>query len=156
VFKALGKQLDRHVAAFAKDLAFDLSGKKLTLDSLWVNVLPEGVTGFSKDGRRIYSKEFKRSIAAQCVQSEESIAGIAMRYQINANLVHKWKRQYATQSSLVPVVISQPEEHTMSAPLKSRRREAALTIELPAGIIQADGLVSPALLKAAIHAMIKP
>ncbi|QCI63388.1 TIGR02466 family protein [Phreatobacter stygius] len=42
VFKALAKQLDRHVQVFAKDLAFDLSGKKLTLDSLWVNVLPEG------------------------------------------------------------------------------------------------------------------
>jgi uncharacterized protein (TIGR02466 family) len=42
VFKALARQLDRHVAAFAKDLALDLGGRKLTLDSLWVNVLPQG------------------------------------------------------------------------------------------------------------------
>lgn len=42
VFKALAKHLDRHVAAFAKELAFDLAGRKLELDSLWVNVLPEG------------------------------------------------------------------------------------------------------------------
>ena len=42
VFKALSKHLDRHVAAFARELAFDLAGRKLTLDSLWVNVLPEG------------------------------------------------------------------------------------------------------------------
>ena len=41
VFKALSKHLDRHVAAFARELAFDLAGRKLTLDSLWVNVLPE-------------------------------------------------------------------------------------------------------------------
>lgn len=41
-FKALAKALDRHVAAFAKDLALDLQGRKLTLDSLWVNILPEG------------------------------------------------------------------------------------------------------------------
>ena len=41
-FKALGRHLDRHVADFAKDLALDLGGRKLVLDSLWVNVLPEG------------------------------------------------------------------------------------------------------------------
>jgi uncharacterized protein (TIGR02466 family) len=41
-FKALGRQLDRNVADFAKDLALDLGGRKLLLDSLWVNVLPEG------------------------------------------------------------------------------------------------------------------
>jgi uncharacterized protein (TIGR02466 family) len=42
VFKALVKALDRHVAAFAKDLDFDLGGRKLALDSLWINILPEG------------------------------------------------------------------------------------------------------------------
>jgi uncharacterized protein (TIGR02466 family) len=42
VFKALGKQLDRHVGAFTKDLALDLGKAKLALDSLWVNLLPEG------------------------------------------------------------------------------------------------------------------
>jgi len=42
IFKDLVKVLDKHVAAFAKDLAFDLDGKKLKLDSLWVNILPQG------------------------------------------------------------------------------------------------------------------
>jgi len=41
-FKTLARHLDRHVAAFAKELALDLGGRKLVLDSLWVNVLPEG------------------------------------------------------------------------------------------------------------------
>ncbi|WP_439575708.1 TIGR02466 family protein [Phreatobacter sp.] len=41
-FKVLGKRLDRHVAVFAKHLALDLGGRKLVLDSLWVNVLPTG------------------------------------------------------------------------------------------------------------------
>lgn len=31
--------LDRHVARFAQDCGFELAGKKLKLDSLWVNVL---------------------------------------------------------------------------------------------------------------------
>jgi uncharacterized protein (TIGR02466 family) len=39
----LKRLLDRHVAAFARDLAFDLP-KKLKLDSLWVNILKPGGT----------------------------------------------------------------------------------------------------------------
>jgi uncharacterized protein (TIGR02466 family) len=42
VFKDLKKVLGKHVAAFAKDLAFDLGGRKLKLDSLWINILPPG------------------------------------------------------------------------------------------------------------------
>lgn len=41
-FKALAKAIDGHVTAFAKLLEFDLGGGKLKMDSLWVNVLPEG------------------------------------------------------------------------------------------------------------------
>lgn len=42
IFKDLAKSLDRHVAAFARDLEFDLGGKDLKLDDIWINVLPEG------------------------------------------------------------------------------------------------------------------
>lgn len=42
IFKDLVKILDKHVASFAKDLAFDLGGKKIKLDSLWINILPTG------------------------------------------------------------------------------------------------------------------
>ncbi len=42
IFKDLVKALDGHVAAFAKELQFDLGGKKLRLDSLWINILPQG------------------------------------------------------------------------------------------------------------------
>ena len=41
-FKQLQKKLDVHVAAFARALEYELGGKKLVLDSLWINVLPEG------------------------------------------------------------------------------------------------------------------
>ena len=42
VFGDLLKELDKHVAAFAKELEFDLQGRKLVLDSLWINILPPG------------------------------------------------------------------------------------------------------------------
>ncbi|HEY0113801.1 MAG TPA: TIGR02466 family protein [Allosphingosinicella sp.] len=38
----LVRHLARHVADFAADCAFDLAGRKLKLDSLWVNVLKPG------------------------------------------------------------------------------------------------------------------
>jgi uncharacterized protein (TIGR02466 family) len=44
VFGDLGKALDAHVAAFAKELELDLGGRKLVLDSLWINILPPGGT----------------------------------------------------------------------------------------------------------------
>jgi uncharacterized protein (TIGR02466 family) len=43
VFAELKRRLDRHAAAFARDLAFDLGSRgKLRLDSLWVSVLKRG------------------------------------------------------------------------------------------------------------------
>ena len=42
IFAALEKALDLHVAAFVKDLGFDLQGKKLKCDSFWINILPQG------------------------------------------------------------------------------------------------------------------
>lgn len=42
IFADLVKTLDAHVAAFARDLAFDLGDRPLKLDSIWINILPEG------------------------------------------------------------------------------------------------------------------
>ena len=42
IFKDLVKVLDKHVAAFVKDLSFDLDGRRIRLDSMWINILPEG------------------------------------------------------------------------------------------------------------------
>ena len=41
-FAALKKALDRHAGVFAKALHFELGGRKLKLDSLWINVLEPG------------------------------------------------------------------------------------------------------------------
>jgi len=42
IFADLVAALDAHVAAFADDLAFDLDGKTLALEDIWINILPEG------------------------------------------------------------------------------------------------------------------
>ncbi len=44
IFADLVKVLDHHVAEFVKDLEFDLDGRALVLEDLWINILPEGGT----------------------------------------------------------------------------------------------------------------
>jgi uncharacterized protein (TIGR02466 family) len=41
-FAELAKHLDRHVGLFARVLDFDMAGRKLALDSLWINVMARG------------------------------------------------------------------------------------------------------------------
>ena len=42
IFADLVKALDTHVAEFAKDACFDLDGRELKLEDIWINILPEG------------------------------------------------------------------------------------------------------------------
>jgi uncharacterized protein (TIGR02466 family) len=42
IFADLVKALDAHVAAFVEDLAFDLDGRPVKLEDIWINILPEG------------------------------------------------------------------------------------------------------------------
>jgi len=44
IFAELVKSLDAHVAAFVEDLEFDLDGRELKLEDIWINILPEGGT----------------------------------------------------------------------------------------------------------------
>src|SRR5210317_2608911 len=42
IFDALVKVLDAHVAAFVRELDFDLGERKIVLEDIWINILPEG------------------------------------------------------------------------------------------------------------------
>lgn len=44
IFADLVAALDKHVAAFAEDLEFDLGDKELKLEDIWINILPPGGT----------------------------------------------------------------------------------------------------------------
>ena len=42
IFEDIIKALDKHVAAFAEDLEFNLDERELKLEDIWINILPEG------------------------------------------------------------------------------------------------------------------
>jgi uncharacterized protein (TIGR02466 family) len=44
IFAELIKILDQHVAAFVQELDFNLGGRELKLEDIWINILPEGGT----------------------------------------------------------------------------------------------------------------
>ena len=44
IFGDLVALIDKHVAAFAEDLGFDLGDRELKLEDIWINILPEGGT----------------------------------------------------------------------------------------------------------------
>src|SRR5690625_2168042 len=44
----------------------------------------------TKRKRSTYSKRFKAELVAECLAGEDSIASIALRHDINPNLVHRW------------------------------------------------------------------
>ena len=43
--------------------------------------------------RRRHSPQFKAEVLKACNEPGNTIAGVAQRYGVNANLVHKWRRQ---------------------------------------------------------------
>ena len=62
--------------------------------------------------RRRHDKELKRQILAECAAPGASVAGVAMAHGVNANLVHKWKRQAEATgkpaAAFVPVTVAAP------------------------------------------------
>ena len=114
------------------------------------------VTGISKDGRRRYDPQSKRALAKACLQPGVSLAGMALKHGVNANLLRKWAacHQLAISTgtpsvaipdrgdAFVPVVLgrasaTQSAKHRSPA---SRKREPAinppshLRAQLPNGV----------------------
>ena len=70
----------------------------------------------SRPQRRFYSPELKAQVTQECRQSGASVAGVALRHGINANIVHRWLREPARSapvlasqvSAFVPVTLGEP------------------------------------------------
>lgn len=94
--------------------------------------------------RRKHSAEFKAGVIHACRQPQASVAAIALRSGLNANLVHRWLRQdggaldgagdgLATLGrghsvEFVPVQMPQPEAPAPSADIRMEIRRGACTV----------------------------
>ena len=69
------------------------------------------VTSTGRDGRRRYEEESKRSLARACLQPGVSLAGMALKHGVNANLLRKWVVVY----QLAPDVPAVPNAAPLAA-----------------------------------------
>jgi transposase len=87
--------------------------------------------------RRMRTLEEKRQIVEEVLRGKESVAVIARRHEVNANLVFSWKRQYEkgllerSGTALVPINV---RKQVASAARSSRvADDECIEIELGAG-----------------------
>ena len=52
------------------------------------------VVARGRTGRPNYAKEFKRRLAIEACEPDISVAKLALRYGLNANMLFKWRREY--------------------------------------------------------------
>lgn len=67
--------------------------------------------------RRFYSPEFKLQAVGECSQLGASIAAVALRHGVNANIVHRWLREHSQGTLVVGPLAFMPV--TLTAPSTS-------------------------------------
>ena len=74
--------------------------------------------------RRHQSEAFKSQVVQQCKHDRASVAGVALRHNVNANIVHRWLREHErhglhSEPAFIPVAIDYPLAPTLPAPAAS-------------------------------------
>jgi transposase len=54
-----------------------------------------------RNARKKHSPEFKAKVALSAIREQETVAEIARRFQLNANMVQKWKREALDNMAVV-------------------------------------------------------
>jgi len=88
-----------------------------------------------KAKRRRYTPEFRLSVLKECEAPGSSIAEVARQHQLNANLVHRWRRDY--QRSQAPQRDDFVALPVLATPAVQSGASASIKVELlsPAGPI---------------------
>lgn len=79
--------------------------------------------------RRQHSPQFKAQVLEEIRQPGVSTAAVARRHQLNANLIHKWRRDALSGNSTLPAT---PAFIPLSAPLAPEHSfSSEVRLELP-------------------------
>ena len=95
--------------------------------------------------RRHHPLEFKQQVVAESSRRGASVAGVALAHGINANQLHKWRRDLlrpkspATRNTLLPVTV-EPTPILIGAPTNASC-PGAIEIELPNARLTVRGQV---------------
>lgn len=53
--------------------------------------------------RRQFSDDFKRRVVAEAGETRASCSQVARKYDLNTNLLHRWRRQFEAETVFLPV-----------------------------------------------------
>ena len=96
--------------------------------------------------RRRHSAELKQRILAECDGSGASVARIALTHGINANIVHKWRRQARSSNGggaqrsvvaepFIPVTLAAAAPSSMAdIRIELRRGATVVSVHWPASV----------------------
>jgi transposase len=97
--------------------------------------------GVKPKTRRHHDSELKSLVLAECSVAGASVAKVAMNHGINANLVHKWRREasrsrtavspVSTPREFVAVALPAPVETLPDIRIDLRRGQTSITVTWP-------------------------
>lgn len=118
--------------------------------------------------RRRFTREFRRQVVQETLAPGASIAGVALKHRLNANLVFTWRRRLlpalaptrARAVKLLPVTIGEPE--TTPAPAadagaRSKRRyrtRGVIEVEYAGARLVVKGAVDAEALRVVLSALV--
>lgn len=90
--------------------------------------------GASDDGRRhYYDRQAKQALIEACLEPGASLAGLALKAGVNANLLRKWVRKYQEKSEAVASPVC-AKAMTAFAPVVEVSAGAALSVKTEAPV----------------------
>ena len=118
--------------------------------------------------RRFRSKQERRQIVEETLKPGASVSRVARAYDVNANQVFKWRRQYRqgrleiapspTPRTLLPVKISDVLPAVRSAVERRRvktRRAGIIDIDLGHARVRIEGAADPDCVRAALEGLLR-
>lgn len=101
--------------------------------------------------RRQHSSAFKREVVEACLKGDASVSMVARQYDVNANQVFKWRKQYGDGlltegKTMLPVVIEGTPAVVTAAPepaTAAPEPAASIELQLPGGHVSLHGAVDP-------------
>ena len=133
-----------------------------TLDATDTQSHASLVRRIKSDGRRVYERGAKLAIVREAMAPGVSLAKVALRHGLNANLLRKWVVKHGgavgtaarvqASSSLLPVVVTPSAKASRSARTTSDER-TLIEIELPRGVVRFYGGIERAVLRELIEAL---
>ncbi len=122
-----------------------------------------GTPAKSVSKRRSYSRQLKRQIVQEALDGSVSVSVVARRYDINANQLFKWRRQYqqglladdASPHALLPIEVQPAQDLPQTTTAMPSGSEAArLEITLSNGHrLLITGTVCPVILRTTLEVL---